>query len=64
MKDFKSNLFKLFHRERTQTLVLWKIIEFIKEENSKFTDEDIQAALGVMQDDNQVMVSDETVFLI
>lgn len=64
MKSFKSLLFKLFHQERTQTLVMPKILEFIKAEHSALTDVEIKAALTVMQDDNQIMLSDDTVFLI
>ena len=57
-------LFKLFHRERTQALPMPDILTFIKNENAKFTDTDVKSALNTMQDDNQVMLSDETVFLI
>lgn len=64
LKDFKSILFKLFHRERTQALPMADIISFIQNENSKFGETDIKSALNTMQDDNQVMLSDETVFLI
>lgn len=64
LKDFKSMLFKLFHRERTQALPIADILSFIKNENAKFAETDIKSALNTMQDDNQVMLSDETVFLI
>ena len=64
MKDFKSMLFKLFHRERTQSLLLNTIQDYIKAENAKFSDTDVKSALSMMQDDNQIMVSDETIFLI
>ena len=64
LKDFKSILFKLFHRERTQALPMADILSFIAKENSKFAENEIKSALNTMQDDNQVMLSDETVFLI
>lgn len=64
LKDFKSILFKLFHRERTQAIPMADIISFIQNENAKFGETDIKSALNTMQDDNQVMLSDETVFLI
>jgi hypothetical protein len=40
------------------------ILSFIAKENSKFAENEIKSALNTMQDDNQVMLSDETVFLI
>lgn len=64
MKDFKSMLFKLFHKERTQAIPVADVSKYILEENEKFAEKDIQNALNTMQDDNQVMLSDETVFLI
>jgi len=64
LKDFKSSLFKLFHRERTQSLQLSSINEFILSDSSKFNASDIKNALNMMQDDNQIMLSDDTVFLI
>lgn len=64
LKDFKSLLFKLFHRERTQSLQLSSINEYIVSDNAKFNANDIKNALNMMQDDNQIMLSDDTVFLI
>jgi len=64
MKDFKSMLFKLFHKERTQALPMSTITDYIKNENAKFNDNEIKASLNMMQDDNQIMISDDTVFLI
>lgn len=63
LKDFKGMLFKLFHKERTQALNVSAINDYIRE-NSKFIDNDIKAALHTMQEDNQIMISDDTVFLI
>merc|ERR1712127_676102 len=64
MKDFKSMLFKLFHKERTQAIPVDDIAKYILSENTKFAENDVKSALNTMQDDNQVMLSDETVFLI
>jgi DNA replication licensing factor MCM3 len=64
MKDFKSMLFKLFHKERAQSLQMNSILDYVKSENAKFNENDIKSALNMMQDDNQIMVSDENVFLI
>jgi DNA replication licensing factor MCM3 len=63
LKEFKGILFKLFNKERTQALTMGAIADYIKE-NSKFADNDIKSALTTMQDDNQIMMSDDTVFLI
>ena len=41
-----------------------EVMSNIKIKNINFTDGDIKGALNMMQDDNQVMLSDETVFLI
>lgn len=64
LKQFKSLLFKLFNRERTQSLTMTAVQEYIKAESDGFTDSDIKAALNTMQDDNQIMLADESVFLI
>lgn len=64
LKDFKSMLFKLFHKERTQAIPVADIAKYIVGESSKFAENDVMSALNTMQDDNQVMLSDETVFLI
>jgi len=57
-------LFKLFHRERAQSLQMNSILDYVRGENAKFNENDIKSALNMMQDDNQIMVSDENVFLI
>lgn len=62
LKQFKSLLFKLFHRERTQSLQLSQITEFM--ENEFDNEDDIRSALNLMQDENQIMLADETVFII
>jgi hypothetical protein len=55
-------LFKLFHRERTQALQMSQINEYVQSEFSSV--DEIKAALNMMQDDNQIMISDDTVFII
>lgn len=64
LKDFKSMLFKLFHKERTQAIPVNEIEKYIVGESNKFGKNDVKSALNTMQDDNQVMLSDDTVFLI
>jgi len=64
MRDFKSMLFKLFHKERTQAIPVADVTKYILDEGKKFAENDVKNALSTMQDDNQVMLSDDTVFLI
>jgi DNA replication licensing factor MCM3 len=64
LKEFKSLLFKLFHRERSQALGMQAILEYVTGESNNLTESEIRSALSMMQDDNQIMLSDENVFLI
>lgn len=64
LKEFKSLLFKLFNRDRAQSLQVGVIQDYVKGESDNFSDGDIRAALTTMQDDNQIMLSDDNVFLI
>lgn len=41
-----------------------QIMTYMGEESDSLSENEIKNALGVMQDDNQVMLSDGTVFLI
>ena len=41
-----------------------QIMSYMGEENDSLSESEIKNALSVMQDDNQVMLSDGTVFLI
>ncbi|PIK38499.1 putative zygotic DNA replication licensing factor mcm3 [Apostichopus japonicus] len=67
LKSFRSAVSKAFSDSHAQSLPLDKILE---ELNTQFTGEDkfekteVDAALSEMQDANQVMVSDNIVFLI
>ena len=62
MKQFKSALFKLFHKERAQALTMTQIFEHVKGDISSM--DEVKAALNMMQDDNQIMISDDNVFII
>lgn len=64
LKEFKGLLFKLFNRDRAQSVSVNAVQEYVKAESSNFNDGDIRAALNTMQDDNQIMLSDDTIFLI
>lgn len=62
MKQFKSSLFKLFHRERAQALTMDQIYEHVKSDFASM--DEVKNALNMMQDDNQIMISDDNVFII
>lgn len=66
LKVFKTNLNKAFRGARTQSLPLDKIKEFLDKEatTEHFSMGEINAAIRMMTDDNQVMMADGIVFLI
>lgn len=64
LKEFKGLLFKLFNRDRAQSVTVPAVQEYVRAESSNFSETDVRTALNTMQDDNQIMLSDETVFLI
>jgi hypothetical protein len=66
LQAFHKSLFKLFKSEHTESLGLEKVTKFINEENAgaEFSDAEIQLALDHMADQNKLMISDNTVFLI
>ncbi|XP_072385638.1 DNA replication licensing factor Mcm3 [Diabrotica undecimpunctata] len=65
LTTFKSSLQKAFRENRTQSLSLSRIREFINSDNpTPYTQNEISAAIERMTDDNQVMLSDGFVFLI
>lgn len=66
LKTFKTSLFNVFKTEHAQSLTVDRIREFVNEENreDKFGDAELFAAIDKMQDDNQIMLSENIVFLI
>ncbi|XP_005812638.1 DNA replication licensing factor MCM3 [Xiphophorus maculatus] len=65
LKEFKSSLFGVFQSAHTQSVKMTKLMEEVnKERESRFTEPEVRAALARMQDDNQVMVADDIIFLI
>ncbi|XP_010769360.1 DNA replication licensing factor MCM3-like, partial [Notothenia coriiceps] len=65
LKEFKSSLFAVFQSAHAQSVKMKTLMEDInKGRESRFTEPDIRAALARMQDDNQVMVADDIIFLI
>ncbi|XP_023230051.1 DNA replication licensing factor MCM3-like [Centruroides sculpturatus] len=66
LKTFRSLLFKLFTKEHKQSVAVSAVTDFVTKESPEelFTPEEIMAALNMMMDSNQVMVAENTVFLI
>nr|XP_037277703.1 DNA replication licensing factor MCM3-like [Rhipicephalus microplus] len=66
MTKFRNLLGKLFKETHTQSQPVSNIIDFLAKEEKvePFTQEEIDVAIQRMMDDNQVMLSDEIVFLI
>ncbi|XP_058470376.1 DNA replication licensing factor MCM3 [Solea solea] len=65
LKDFKSSLFAVFQSAHAQSVKMKTLMDDInKESKVGFTEPEVRAALTRMQDDNQVMVADDIIFLI
>ncbi|XP_072300007.1 DNA replication licensing factor MCM3 [Eucyclogobius newberryi] len=65
MKEFKSSLFSAFQSAHAQSINMKDLKSDVNKGREKlFSDGEIRAALKRMQDDNQIMVADEIVFLI
>lgn len=65
LKEFKVALLEVFRAAHAQSVGMNRLIESINQDNeSPFSPAEVQAALNKMQDDNQVMVSDDIIFLI
>lgn len=65
MKVFRSSLFNLFKSEHAQSVSLDKVKDFVNKETSDdFSEVDVFTALETMMEANQVMLTDNVVFLI
>ncbi|KAM4521970.1 DNA replication licensing factor MCM3 [Odontesthes bonariensis] len=65
LKEFKSSLFAVFQSAHAQSVKMTMLMDNINKEREKcFTEPEVRAALARMQDDNQVMVADDIIFLI
>uniref|UniRef100_UPI0037E7C9DF DNA replication licensing factor MCM3 n=1 Tax=Semicossyphus pulcher TaxID=241346 RepID=UPI0037E7C9DF len=65
LKEFKSSLFAVFQSAHAQSVKMKTLMDDInKELQNRFTEPEVRAALARMQDDNQVMVADDIIFLI
>ncbi|XP_053323425.1 maternal DNA replication licensing factor mcm3 [Spea bombifrons] len=64
-KAFKAALLKTFKSTRSQSVAVSQLFELINQGNPEpFELDEVKEALDNMQNDNQVMVSDDVVFLI
>lgn len=65
LKAFRTLLYKLFQEQRTQSVPLSRVHEYLDAQHSpKFTSSEITAAITKMTDDNQIMSADDNIFLI
>jgi len=65
LKEFKSSLFAVFQSAHAQSVKMTSLMDNInKERENRFTEPEVRVALTRMQDDNQVMVADDIIFLI
>lgn len=65
LKEFKSSLFAVFQSAHAQSVKMKTLMDDVnKERENRFTEPEVRTALTRMQDDNQVMVADDIIFLI
>ncbi|CAL8394538.1 unnamed protein product [Gadus morhua 'NCC'] len=65
LKAFKARLFSVFQESHAQSVGMVSLLQGVnKEQAAAFSDAEVRAALSRMQDDNQVMVADDIIFLI
>ncbi|NWS41660.1 MCM3 factor, partial [Probosciger aterrimus] len=65
LKAFKACLLEVFKASHAQSVGLKKMMESINHDNPEpFSLSEVKMALAHMQDDNQIMVSDDIIFLI
>lgn len=65
LKAFKAALLDVFKASHAQSVGLKNVMESINRDNPEpFSLAEVKVALAHMQDDNQIMVSDDIIFLI
>jgi DNA replication licensing factor MCM3 len=66
MGTFKKSLLNLFKMKRVQSLPTSMLLEFLNGENASepFAEDEMYSAIQLMQDDNQIYLSDNILFLI
>ncbi|XP_062324281.1 DNA replication licensing factor MCM3 [Osmerus eperlanus] len=65
LKEFKSSLLEVFRTAHAQSVGKQSLMSSMnKDRQNPFTTDEVRAALARMQDDNQVMVANDIIFLI
>ncbi|XP_073349566.1 DNA replication licensing factor MCM3 [Pagrus major] len=65
LKEFKSSLFAVFQSAHAQSVKMKTLMDDVnKGRENRFSEPEVRSALTRMQDDNQVMVADDIIFLI
>uniref|UniRef100_A0A8D0GGT9 DNA replication licensing factor MCM3 n=1 Tax=Sphenodon punctatus TaxID=8508 RepID=A0A8D0GGT9_SPHPU len=65
LKEFRSGLLEVFKAAHAQSVGLKSLMESINRDNpNPFSSAEVKVALEQMQDDNQIMMSDDIIFLI
>ncbi|MBN3296449.1 MCM3Z factor, partial [Amia calva] len=65
LKEFKAALLEVFKAAHAQSISMRSLMDAInKGSSAPFTQQEVSAALDRMQDDNQVMLSNDIIFLI
>ncbi|KAK9411060.1 DNA replication licensing factor MCM3 [Crotalus adamanteus] len=65
LKTFKAALLEVFRVAHAQSVNLKSLLESINQDNpTPFSSAEVKAALEQMQEDNQIMMSDDIIFLI
>ena len=65
LKEFKSSLLEVFRSAHAQSVGMNSLMESVnKDRDAPFALTEVGAALARMQDDNQIMLADDIIFLI
>ncbi|KAL8173088.1 UNVERIFIED_CONTAM: hypothetical protein K2H54_039841 [Gekko kuhli] len=65
LKEFKAALLDVFRSTHAQSVALKTLMKSINQDRPQpFSSSEVKAALEQMQDDNQIMMSDDIIFLI
>lgn len=64
LKKFKLALYHAFKKEHSQSLPFDRMMDLIKESGEIFDNNEAKQAIEKMSEDNQVMMANDTIFLI
>ena len=66
LKTFKASMLNLFWNEHAQSLSLNQVHQHVNSDNpnAQYGEDELHAAIDKMMDDNQLMLSDDMLFLI